>query len=471
MDGVLHGRHAATGDLRQLQEATAAWVEAFLGPGYGPHGGAKLVDGPEPLWVRSPAMALREVQATPDLAPYQDLAARVLAAAGDGGTTSVLLAARLVRLALTSDVGVQAFVQGYPLARRQALAALSALAHPADPAEALAGASPGGAAWSRAVLAGLADASHVDLDAIEVVAGPADQPEWLPGIPLEPQRAPRHEGPARVLLLASSWSVKPRSSAQWRSATGAFAAEEALRRQAADRVTGLGVGVVACTGAIDEGLAGLLQDRGVAVATDVALSRLRRLAAATGATPLANALHATAADLGDARLQRRPHRTGGWLVCGAGPGRTLLMPGGNAMARAGAIEAGERLLRAAGLVLADARAVPGAGAWQREIAAALLRAADAAPGRTPFALRAAAEAFLALDRDLARNAAGQAVAPTLDAFACVRRALASAFDCAQAIVRLDARLDKRPSGPAGLRGGLGRAGSPKGMPGDLPPLM
>jgi hypothetical protein len=420
------------------------------------------------------SLALPEVQATPDLAPYQDLAARVLAAAGDGATMSVLLAARLVRAALSSEAGVPAFVQGYPLARRQALAALTAQARPEDPAKVLAAASPGGVDWSRAVLAGLAGGEHIDLDAIEVVSEPgpgADMPEWLAGIPLDPQRQPRQEGPARVLLLTASWSVKPRTGASWRSPTGAAAAEQALRARAADHLAALGVGLVASSGAIEEGLAGLLQDGGIAVATDVPLSRLRRLGSATGATGVADPLHAAAADVGSAVLGRRPRRVGGWLVRGAGAGRTLRMPGGNAVARAGAVESGERLLRAAGLVLADARALPGAGAWQRAVAASLLRAADAAPGRTPWALRAAGEAFSGLARDLETNAAGQPVAPSVDAVPCVRLAVASAFDCAQALVRLDARLDKRASSPAGLRGGLGRAGSLKGIPGDLPPLM
>lgn len=475
MDGVLQGRHAGDRDLRAAQEATATWVEGFASPGYGPHGGAKLVDGPEPLWVRSPALALREVQATPDLAPYQDLAARVLAAAGDGATTALLLAARLVRCALASEAGVPAFVQGYPLARRQALAALAAQAQVADAAHALAASSPGGLPWSQAVLDGLAGAQHVDLDAIEVLSGPAEEtgdvPAWLPGIPLDPQRPPRSPGPTRVLLLAASWGVKPRTTATWRSPMGAAAAEQAVRRRAADHLATLRIGAVVCTGAIEEGLADLLQDRGVAVATDVPLSRVRRIATATGATTVADPMHAAPADVGAALLGRRPRRVGGWLVRGEGPGRTLRMPGGNAVARAGAVEAGERLLRAAGLVLADARALPGGGAWQREVAASLLRAADAAPGRTPWALRAAAQAFASLTRDLEANAAGQPPGAVVDAFPCVRLAIASAFDCAQAILRLDMRLDKRPSSPAGLRGGLGRAGSLKGLPGDLPPLM
>ncbi len=471
MDGVLHGVHAASQDLRAAQEATARWLEGFLAPGYGPHGGAKLVDGPEPLWVRSPAVALREVQATPDLAPYQDLAARVLTHGGDGGTTAALLAARLVRLALTSQAGVAAFVQGYPLARRQALAALAAQAAPSAPAAALAACSPGGEAWSQAVLGGLARERDIDLDAIEVVAEPRDAPGWLPGVPLDPQRPPAGDGVAKVLVLSASWKLTPATAASWRSPAGALAAEEALRRRTADHIAKLGVGLVACSGAVDDGLAGLLQDRKVAVATDVALSRLRRLAAATGASPVARVGLATAADVGTARLERRPHRVGGWLARGDGPGRTLAMPGHNPVTKAAAVEAGERLLRAAGLVLDDPRALPGAGAWQRAVAESLRRAADAAPGRAPFAFHAAAEAVASLDADLRANAAGQPLAPVADAYACVRLAVASAFECAHAVLRLDGRHSKRPSAPAGLRGGLGKAGSPKGVPGDLPPLM
>lgn len=471
MDGVLAGRHATGEALRGQQEATARWLEGFLAPGYGPHGGAKLVDGPEPLWVRSAALALREVPATPNLAPYQDLAARVLAHGGDGGTTAVLLAARLVRLALGSAAGVPAFVDGYPLARRQALAALAALARPAAPVDALAACTPGGRAWSEAVVAGL-PAGGVDLEAIEVVAEARDTPAWLDGIPLAPQRPPRGDGPTRILLLATSWRLAPATAAAWRSARDGLRAEGALRRQAADHLARLGAGLVACAGKVEDGLADLLQDRGVAVCDDVPLSRLRRLADATGGKGVARPLHATTADLGRATVARRERRLGGWLVAGPGPARTLAMPGRNAATRAAAVEAGERLLRAAGQVLRDPRALPGAGAWQREAAASLARAADAAPRRTPFAFQAAAQAFAALDADLAANAAGGApLEGVADPYACVRLAVASAFDCAQAILRLDARLDKRPSAPARLRGGLGKAGSLRGLPGDLPPLM
>lgn len=464
--------------LRAEQEAAARWVEAFAAPGYGPHGGAKLVDGAEPIWVRSPAVALAEVQGTPGLAPYQDLAARLTRHAGDGATAGLLLAARLVRLALTSAVGPSAFVQGYPLARRQSLAALAALAQPGTPEQALAASAHEAPHWAAHVLSGLPRHGELDLDAIEVVAEAVpdslqhgSQPHWLTGIPLNPQRPPRRDGAACVLLLTAPWRVAPRTNAAWASPHGAQAAEDALRRRVAVHLRGLGVTLVAASSSLDDGLADLLQDQGVAVATDVAQSRLRRLATATGARLVARPEDATADDLGTARLGRRRAPQRDWLVQGDGAARTLVVPAHNAIARAGAVESGERLLRAAGTVLADSRVLAGGGAWQAAVAANLRRAADAAPHRTPFAFHAAADALAALATDLRTNAAGQPSQAVLDAYACVRLAVGSAFELAQALLRIDARHARRPSTPAGLRGGLGKAGSPKGMPGDLPPLM
>jgi hypothetical protein len=142
----------------------------------------------------------------------------------------------------------------------------------------------------------------------------------------------------------------------------------------------------------------------------------------------------------------------------------------------GVAEVTERLLRAAGVLLTDPRAVAGAGAWQRAVAAALARAADAAPGKAPLALRVAARAFASLADDLVRNAGGDPLdapsppAGVWDGYALVRGAVSAAFETANVVLRLDGRFDKKPSTAVGLRG----AGTPstlRGMAGDVPPLM
>jgi hypothetical protein len=218
----------------------------------------------------------------------------------------------------------------------------------------------------------------------------------------------------------------------------------------------------------------------VLVWTDAPASALRRLARCAGARPLPRLSHATPADVGIAHLARRPRRQGGWIVTGSGPAATLAMPGGNASAAAAAIEQGERMLRAAGLWLRQPGALPGAGRWQRRVAAALRSAADAAPGKTPLAIRAVAADFDALADDLVRNGGGDPLSQGLppdaegvtDAAEGMRLAVAAAFETARQVLRVDARLAKRASTQSTLRGGSGgRVGSPKGLPGDIPPLM
>ena len=493
MDGLLREGAAADDEpgLREQQLATARWLDGFLAPGYGPHGASKLVvasaDG-EGTWVRSPALTLRETARGPLLAPYADLATRVHQAVGDGATLSVLLAARLVAAALRDgSPAVPSWLDGYHLAWRQAKGWLTAQRQPCSPAEAVAHvAEPG---WADVAVTGLRSLASkagadrpLDLDAVDVRAEP-DGPAWLDGVVLSGKDPPRKEGRVGVLLLEAAWSGKLRSEgvqATMRSVAqlaGLGQAEDAARRRAAGHLASLGVGLLVCSKSIDEDLRGLLHDGGVTVWTDAALSALRRLESATAAVPVARLEDATAGDLGEATLAKRPRR--GWLARGDGPAATLVVPALSTPSAQAAVEAGERLLRAAGAALADPRAVPGGGRWQRGLAASLLKAADLAPGKAPIAVRAAAEAVGSLADDLLRNAGGDALAGgllpdadgVLDPAGGVRLAVDGAFGTAIAILRLDGAYARRPSSAAGLRGGLGPSGSRKGMPGDIPPLM
>jgi chaperonin GroEL (HSP60 family) len=235
--------------------------------------------------------------------------------------------------------------------------------------------------------------------------------------------------------------------------------------------------LLVCSKSIDDDLRGLLLDTGVVVWTDAAKGAMRRLAVATGATDVARLEDAVAADVGQARFVRRPRR--GWLVQGEGPTATFVVPAHAKPSADAAIESGERLLRAAGAVLADASVVPGGGRWQRGVATSLRKAADLAPGKAPLAIRAAADVFDGLTDDLLRNGGRDALAGgtlpdamgIVDPARCVRLAVDGAFETALAILRLDAAYAKRPSSAVGLRGSAGRSGSRKGMPGDIPPLM
>jgi chaperonin GroEL (HSP60 family) len=476
---------------RAITAWIADWVLDFAAPCYGPRGQSKLIDmgGGEGRLLKG-ASALRESGILhPDLQPYVELAAAVQEHAGDQATGALLLAARLVRNAVAaqeSGVPAAAHLDGYALALRQARAQLAASARPDPEGAALASVVPARPGLHRTVLEGLrrlAADGLVPLDAIEVRAE-AGEAEWLAGVVAQPQFLPRAaaDGPVQVLLLADGWRPGPWKDglsyrmtadvglAQWTDS------EDAMRRNVAAHVRGLGATLVACARELDPFVAHELARHGIATWNDASLSALERLERATGATRVAKVLHATKADLGAATWARRGRRKEGWTVSGAGPSCTLAVPAETAMAREAAKDDGERLLRAAGSHLRDPVAVPGGGRWQRALAQGLRRAADAAPGKTPLALRDAAKALDALADDLVRNLGldplehplpGDAH-EVLDVAPSVRIAVVGAFEMALQVLRIDERLRKKASEGGWLRGG-DKASLVEG--GDVPPLM
>lgn len=474
----------------------ARWVREFAAPCYGPRGADKLFDTDEgPVVLRSAASALRETPlAEASVRPYHALAREVQVHAGDQGTGALLMAARLVIEALEGrqdGVPLAATLDGYDLARRQAQAVLAGLAAPADADPALrhvTKALPGATAVVVDGLHRLGDdlGGRIDLDRVDLQTEPRDAPAWLEGVLAAPKHGPREDrADAGVLLIEEGWRGRPRSEAVAHRITDAAALaavqrqEDDARNAYLDRLEALGVGLVACARSMDEEVAGRAAARGLQVCTDVPSDTLDRLAAATGARRVPALDAATSDDVGRADLQRRPRRRGGVLVRGPGPSATLVLPAAGPMEQAAILDDGERLLRAAGAFLADPRAVPGGGRWQRQVAQGLRRSADAAPGKAPLGIRAAAGAFDALADDLVRSSGEDPLEESLpadaegvsDPHAAVRLAVDAAFQTARSVLRLDGRYDKRPSSQEGLRGGTGPVGSPKGMPGDVPPLM
>lgn len=502
---------------RHRQRAVAEWVVGFLAPGYGPGGGVKLVDdGVQASWVRSAAAALSQAPThEPMLAPYRDLARRIQTAAGDQSTLATLFAARLVVQMLDAPGPPAAWRDGLPAVRRQTLATLEALRSTAEAENTLAGVAGRDAA--RTVVAGLRDlrkASNrrdpgdgrgdprdlrwsVDLNDIDVRA---DEPDagtkrnavdddvvrWLPGVLAK--ATARHDldhGQGGVLLLDAAWTLRPRAEGlalhvrNAKDLDAAHAWETVQRERALARLRELDVGFVACASALPETLADAMRAAGLVLWTECPRSALSRLERATGARRVAHPEQATPDDIGHATWERRHKANPRWTVQGQGASATLLMPATTPSARAAAIEGGERLLRAAGLALAEPGVVPGGGRWQRHLATALRKAAPLAPSRGPLVFDAAARAFDALADDLVRNQGRDPLAvrlledaeDVLDAAAGTRLSVQGAFEVVGAVLRLDGVHAKRASSTTALRGGGGRVGSARGMPGDIPPLM
>lgn len=486
---------ARTGDpwYEGLRQATD-WIVSFAAPGYGPDGAHKLIlreDG-LPVVRKSAAGALRETGTHDGVADtYLDLARQVQTHAGDQATLALLLCGRLVQnglRAMEDGVPSAAILVGYDLARRQARALLEASATPATPEAALA--QVGRPQWIGTVVQGLTTLAddhggRLDLDRIDIRARPHARTRWWEGIVAEEAVGPHATGAVSDggILVSQKAPGKPRTEGLALRTTdplhlqGLRDVEAAAHRGVVDALGRLGIRFWACRTDIAETLRGDLARAGIVTWTDVPEDSARRLLHATGATLVHGPHEAQSSDAGRGDLARIPRRQGGgWQVLGPGQGATWIVPAQTEAAKAAALDDAERLLRATGAFLADPRGVPGGGAWQRDVAEALGRAADRGPQKTPFALDAAARAFQACHDDLIRNRGGDpldrtVVGDVVDPYPCVRTAVDAAFATAILLLRIDARHDKRPSDPAMLRGGLGPAGSPKGMPGDIPPHM
>lgn len=482
-------RHA---EARAITAWIADWVLDFAVPCYGPRGQSKLIDmgGGEGRILKSGASALREAGIVhPDLQPYVELAAAVQEHAGDQATGALTLAARLVRNALSGiEAGLSpaAYLDGYSLALRQARAQLSALAQP-DPAgkalDSVAPQRPGLAALAYSGLQQLAKTGTVALDSIDVRAEPGE-PEWLTGLVVEPQFVPRRAegGAVRVLVLSDGWKPGPwRQDFSYRMTSEHHVAswtdmEDKRRADVARHILSLEPGLVVCNRELDPDVAHDLARNGVHVWNDAPLSALDRIERATGAKRTPKPLQAEKGDLGAGTLTRRRGNAKGWTLSGSGPSSTLVVPAETEPARDAARDDGERVLRAAGSFLHDPVAVPGGGRWQRALAQGLRKAADAAPGKSPLALRDAAKALDSMADDLVRNLGLDPLAKplppdadqVLDVARSVRIAVVGAFEMAIQVLRIDNRYRKKESEGGWLRGG-DKASLVEG--GDVPPLM
>ncbi|MEK6986250.1 MAG: TCP-1/cpn60 chaperonin family protein [Candidatus Thermoplasmatota archaeon] len=461
----------------------ASWVADFLSPAYGPGGGFKLA-AEEGALFSSGASALRESGLrSPELSPYVGLATAVQGQVGDHATGATLLAARLVLAGLRLEengVGRASTMDGLRLARRQALALLGSLERPDSIGVALATVGRTSAwasiAWNN--LPVLAADGVVRLDDVDIIASPAaSTASWLPGLVVALE-SPRRAGTVRVAILDQPLRTKPRSDLMLHVRdptvlTPFHEAEERRLRQQAKRLEDLGVGLVAAPGIIPEPIQSHLAALGIQTVANVPLSALRRIARCTGAEAAPTLDAIVSGQLGEATIRRDGKR---WLLFGRGPTATFEIPAATAAHVADANDQAERLVRAAGRHSTNPRSLPGGGRWQREVASALRRSADAAPGRSPLVLRAVADAFASLVDDLVRNLGRdpwrESLHPnaeaTFDVAAAVRVAVEGAFEAATQILRVDARHARRSSSTVGLRG----AGQPtKIRSGDVPPLM
>lgn len=421
----------------------AEWMVQFIESGVGP-GGWKLIDEDEPILLSSPASALREIR-LPDGAAgfYKTLATDVQAEVGDGASFATYLAAHLVRS------GAKGHLDGIPLAKRQILAWLDANAKPHE--------------WQN--LPDLQELSRKGTIALDDVDICVDKPGWHLGLRVTPSWGPKTAGTGNVLIL-QNWKRGLATDAVARG--NFFVAEQAAESALVARVIELGVGLLICQAKIPESAATRLHNLGVHVVENGSLSSIRRLERATNATVVPSLSFATATEVGVADW----HWDDDLIVEGPGPAATFGVLAENAWAGIMAKDQAERDLRKAGALMLDARALQ--AGWREALVANLRSIADHAPGHAPLGIIAVADAITAFSSAVTRNHGADPLDGQLseiDAVAVIRLAVGAGLDTAVQILRIDARHDKRGSSGSDLRGGGTKIGSPKGMPGDVPPLM
>lgn len=480
---------APAAELREETQLAAQWVLDFAAGAYGPNGSYKLVQGADGTHalVEGGASALREARpAHAAIAPYLRLVESVGRHAGDQATAALLLAAQLVHrgLALVDDgAPVAAVLDGYRLGHRQVRAVVAAQARAGTAYEALGRVSAHAADWASAIAAGLEHlvdhrdgGRRLDLDRVDVrvdsgapdAGGVLGGCQWLDGVVVEPRRGPRSgQFPnAGVLVLDDGRLLHARSEnvtrrlLTTRDHQASVDAEDAEIRVNVARVAAAGVRLLVCRRSFEESVADALEAAGLLVWSDANGDAIERLCQATGAQPAPGLRSWSGDDVGrgDLSARRRPRK--GWLVAGPGAAATLAVPAGSPSVAGLARDEAERLLRAAGCFLDDARVVPGGGRWQRMAEDALRRAAPHAPGKAPLGIGAAADAVGWLADRLVVNAGLDPLdVPLLadaddvwDGYRAVRLAIDAAFEAAAAVLRVDGRYARRTSRPSDLRG-------------------
>jgi thermosome len=361
-------------------------------------------------------------------------------AVGDGTTSAAVLAGELLVRAeelLESDVHPTVVVEGYDEAVGVALATLGELTLDADldddllarvAESSMTGKGTGdvaaGVLAERVVAAvrhATADDGRIDRNDVRVhplTGASSSATRLVEGVVVDAdpvvEATPRSVTDATVAVADVELDVRTTDVGAEYSITSvdqldaAIAAEESELRGYAAAFADAGVDVLFCTKGIDDRVANHLARAGILSFDDVTDRDARAVARAVGARRLGSLTDLEAADLGHAdgvALER--YGSADLVVVAAGastPVATLIVRGSTEHV----VEELERAVTDAvdGVVAAveSGEVVPGAGATEVAIAAAIRDAAAGSAGRKQLAVEAFAEAVEALPRTLAENA-------------------------------------------------------------------
>ena len=356
---------------------------------------------------------------------------------GDGTTTAVVLAGELLARAedlLESGVHPTAVANGYRFAAAEAREHLESMAVAVDDEASLREvartAMTGKAAESaRDHLAGLVVAAvsavheddGIDLDDVNVetvVGGSVENSVLVEGVVLDKERAkegmPRRVEDAKVLLSDVPLEVRETEVSAELNVTspdqlrGFLEHEEAELRGLVDAIVDSGANVVLCQKGIDDLVQHYLTREGVLAVRRVKKSDMRALARATGARRITDFGDFSDDDLGRAGVVEEREVGDETLLfvedCADPRSVTLLLRGGTEHVVDEVERAVEDAVGVVRATLLDGMVLPGGGAPEIALAAALREFADGVEGREQLAVEAFADALEVVPRTLAENA-------------------------------------------------------------------
>ena len=440
-------------EARNSNFAAAKAVAAAVRSTLGPKGMDKmLIDGMGDITITNDGVTiLKEMDIEHPAAKMMVVVAKTQdAEVGDGTTTSVVIAAELLKNAeglLAQGVHPTVIAEGYRMAAVKSLVILDGFAITVKPTDTVIlkkiaeTALTGKNAEARkerlcdlivkAVVSvtdpdGKADLAHINVE--KKVGGSVDDSVLIEGMVIDKERAhpnmPRSVKDAQILLLNAALEFKKTEvNAKINiSAPGQAQAfldeEERMVHAMIDKVTRSGATVLFCQKGIDDVALHYLARAGILAVRRVKKSDCENLARATGATIVNSVDAITAKDLGTAGLVEEKKVSGDEMIyiskCKNPKAVSIILRGGTEHVVDELERAIHDALMVVSVVIEGKKIVAGGGAPETELSLRLREYAATVGGRVQLAIEAFAASMEIIPRALAENAGLDAINMLVD---------------------------------------------------------
>jgi len=363
--------------------------------------------------------------------------------AGDGTTTSVVIAGELLKKAeelLDADIHPTVIVKGYKIAMKHAIEILEKSSKEIKldndgllkkiAFTAMTGKSGTGASEKIAELVvkavktvaseenGKIVINREDIKREKKQGGSVEDTELIYGIVIDKEvvhpQMPKVVKEAKIALIDTALEVKEtETDAEIRITSpdqlqAFIEQEEKMLKEMVEKIVKAGANVVFCQKGIDDLAQHFLAKHGVLAARRIKKSDMEKLAKATGAKIITNLDDLKPEDLGYAEVVEEKRVGGDSMIFARGcknpKSVTILVRGGTEHVVDEIDRAVEDAIGAVTSALELGKIVPGGGAPEIEVAVELRKVAQKYPGREQLAILAFADAMEIIPRTLAENA-------------------------------------------------------------------